>query len=85
MFSRLQDARSAYGGAACVLYFQGEKVVDIYTGLAAVDSLWQANTMWCVVRQAKACSQPLHMFSRQGVLSYDEPIADYWPEFARKW
>ena len=30
LFSRLQDARLAYGGAACVLYFQSEKVVDIY-------------------------------------------------------
>ena len=31
-FSRLQNARSQQGGAALAVYFQGQKVVDIYTG-----------------------------------------------------
>ena len=31
-FSRLQDGRSENGGAALTVYFQNEKVVDIYTG-----------------------------------------------------
>ncbi|MEG2447385.1 MAG: esterase, partial [Acinetobacter sp.] len=31
-FSRLQDARSHQGGAALVVYFKGQKVVDIFTG-----------------------------------------------------
>ena len=29
-FSRLQDARSHQGGAALVVYFKGQKVVDIF-------------------------------------------------------
>ena len=84
LFSRLQDARLAYGGAACVLYFQGEKVVDIYTGLAAVDSPWQANTMSVCYSTGKGVLATLaHILVSQGVLSYDQPIADYWPEFAQ--
>ena len=84
LFSRLQDARSAYGGAACVLYFQSEKVVDIYTGLAAVDSPWQANTMSVCYSTGKGVLATLaHILVSQGVLSYDQPIADYWPEFAQ--
>ena len=31
-FSRLQDGRAEQGGAALAVYFQGKKVVDIYTG-----------------------------------------------------
>ena len=31
-FSRLQDSRTHQGGAALTVYFQGQKVVDIYTG-----------------------------------------------------
>lgn len=84
LFSRLQDARSAYGGAACVLYFQGEKVVDIYTGLAAVDSPWQANTMSVCYSTGKGVLATLaHILVSRGELSYDQPIADYWPEFAQ--
>ena len=75
LFSRLQDARSAYGGAACVLYFQSEKVVDIYTGLAAVDSPWQANTMSVCYSTGKGVLATLaHILVSRGVLSYDQPI-----------
>lgn len=44
-FSRLQDARTDQGGAALVVYFQGQKVVDIYTGKKSVTENWQPDTM----------------------------------------
>jgi len=44
-FSRLQDARTEQGGAALVVYFEGQKVVDIYTGKKSVTENWQPDTM----------------------------------------
>ena len=44
-FSRLQDARSHQGGAALVVYFKGQKVVDIFTGKKSQEEDWQSNTL----------------------------------------
>ena len=44
-FSRLQDARSHQGGAALVVYFQGQKVVDIFTGKKSQEQDWQSDTL----------------------------------------
>ena len=43
-FSRMQDTRTEQGGAALVVYFQGKKVVDIWTGKKSETEQWQANT-----------------------------------------
>jgi hypothetical protein len=39
-FSRMQDARTDLGGAALVVYFQGRKVVDIWTGKKSETESW---------------------------------------------
>src|SRR5690606_32754551 len=44
-FSRLQHARTEQGGAALVIYFQGQKVLDIYTGKKSENEAWQEDTM----------------------------------------
>ncbi len=44
-FSRLQDARTGQGGAALAVYFRGQKVVDIYTGLKSQTEAWQPDTL----------------------------------------
>src|SRR5690606_27505298 len=44
-FSRLQHARTEQGGAALVVYFQGQKVIDIYTGKKSESEAWQTDTM----------------------------------------
>src|SRR5690606_34528309 len=44
-FSRLQDARTEQRGAALVVYLEGQKVVDIYTGKKSVTENRQPDTI----------------------------------------
>lgn len=83
-FSRLQDQRSQYGGAALAVYFQGEKVVDIFTGQKSATEAWVEDTLSICYSTGKGVLATLaHILVSQGFLSYDQPIADYWPEFAQ--
>ncbi|NHC03958.1 beta-lactamase family protein [Acinetobacter sp. 187] len=83
-FSRLQDQRSHLGGAALVVYFRGEKVVDIYTGQKSSNELWAQDTLSICYSTGKGVLATLaHILVSQGMLDYDQPIADYWPEFAQ--
>ena len=84
LFSRLQDARTAYGGAALAVYFQGRKAVDIYTGQKSQDEQWQADTLSICYSAGKGVLATLaHIMVSHGILDYDLPIAHYWPEFAQ--
>ena len=65
-FSRLQDARSHQGGAALVVYFQGQKVVDIFTGKKSQDQDWQADHR-----------QPLHPSLQQIYLDHRQQDDHY--------
>jgi len=83
-FSRLQDARSQQGGAALVVYFQGQKVVDIFTGKKSQEEDWQADTLAMCYSTGKGILATLaHILVSEGLLEYDQPIAHYWPEFAQ--
>ncbi|USA54066.1 beta-lactamase family protein [Acinetobacter sp. C32I] len=83
-FSRLQDARTQQGGAALVVYFQGQKVVDIYTGKKSQEQDWQSNTLAMCYSTGKGILATLaHILVSEGVLDYEQPIAHYWPEFAQ--
>lgn len=84
LFSRLQDNRAAYGGAALAVYFQGQKVVDIFTGQKSADEKWQADTLSICYSTGKGVLAALaHIMVSQGIVEYDQPIAHYWPEFAQ--
>lgn len=84
-FSRLQDARTDQGGAALVVYFQGQKVVDIYTGKKSVTEKWQPDTMSLCYSTGKGVLATLaHILVSKGYLDYDRSVAEYWPEFAQK-
>lgn len=84
LFSKLQDSRTAYGGAALAVYFQGQKVVDIYTGQKSASELWQADTLSICYSTGKGVLATLaHIMVSQGLVEYDLPIAHYWPEFAQ--
>ena len=84
LFSRLQDARTAHGGAALAVYFQGQKVADIYTGQKSQDEQWQADTLSICYSTGKGVLAALaHIMVSRGILDYDLPIAHYWPEFAQ--
>ncbi len=83
-FSRLQDARSHQGGAALVVYFRGQKVVDIFTGKKSQNENWQSNTLSMCYSTGKGILATLtHILVSEGFLDYDTPIAHYWPEFAQ--
>lgn len=83
-FSRMQDARAEQGGAALVVYFQGKKVVDIYTGKKSITENWQADTLSMCYSTGKGVLATLaHILVSQGFLNYDIPVAQYWPEFAQ--
>jgi CubicO group peptidase (beta-lactamase class C family) len=83
-FSQLQDARTGFGGAALVVYFQGEKVVDIYTGRKSITEEWKSDTLSVCYSTGKGVLATLaHILVSDGLLEYDKPVADYWPEFAK--
>lgn len=83
-FSRLQDHRSLHGGAALVVYFQGHKVVDIYTGQKSEHQVWQVDTLAMSYSTGKGILATLaHILVSKGFLHYDQPICEYWPEFAQ--
>lgn len=83
-FSRLQHPRMHEGGAALCVYFQGEKVVDIYIGKKSATEQWEKNTLSVCYSTGKGVLATLaHILVSRGLLDYDQPIAEYWPEFAQ--
>jgi CubicO group peptidase (beta-lactamase class C family) len=84
-FSRMQDVRTELGGAALVIYFQGQKVVDIWTGKKSETESWQANTLSLCYSTGKGVLSTLaHILVSEGFVDYDIPVATYWPEFAQQ-
>ncbi|MCF0266759.1 beta-lactamase family protein [Acinetobacter guillouiae] len=83
-FSRLQDGRSENGGAALTVYFQNEKVVDIYTGKKSKTEQWDEQTLSVCYSTGKGVLATLaHILVSEGFLDYDTPIVNFWPEFAQ--
>ena len=73
-------------GAACAIYYKGEKVVDLWGGYkdALTKELWEENTKVIVFSTTKGLSAIcLAMAHSNGWLDYDEKVAAYWPEFAQ--
>lgn len=71
-------------GAAFALYRHGEKVVDIWGGVADQETgrAWEEDTLQLVFSTTKgvtaACA---HLLVQRGELDLDAPVAEYWPEF----
>ena len=73
-------------GAACAIYYQGQKVVDLWGGCrdAASGAPWEADTLVLVFSTTKGlAAMTLAVAHARGWLDYDEPVATYWPEFAQ--
>jgi CubicO group peptidase (beta-lactamase class C family) len=90
-FERVRDAFAAnfekHGdvGAACSVYHRGKKVVDLWGGLADVDSgrPWEEDSLVLVFSSTKgATAICAHLLAQRGELDLDAPVAQYWPEFA---
>jgi CubicO group peptidase (beta-lactamase class C family) len=81
-----QLRRGPRGGAAVCVYHRGEKVVDIWGGIKdAAGAPWQADTASVSFSTTKGVtSTVLHILVDRGLLDYDDPVAKFWPEFARE-
>jgi CubicO group peptidase (beta-lactamase class C family) len=74
-------------GAACCVYRDGEKVVDLWGGIRnkATGEPWQEDTMVIVHSATKGlAAMTLALAHSRGWLDYDERVCTYWPEFAQR-
>ncbi len=83
-FSALFPGRR-FGGGALAVYLHGEPVVDVWTGYAdrRGTEYWTADTgamVWSVTKGL--ASTVIHRLADRGLIDYDNPVAEYWPEFA---
>lgn len=72
------------GGAAVCVYHRGEKVADVWVGSRdAQGAPWREDTMAMSFSTTKGVmSTAVHLLADRGLIDYDAPVADYWPEFA---
>jgi CubicO group peptidase (beta-lactamase class C family) len=82
-FSQLFPGRR-FGGGALAVYMHGEPVVDVWTGYAdrRGTEYWTADTgamVWSVTKGL--ASTVIHRLADRGLIDYDTPVAEYWPEF----
>lgn len=71
-------------GAALAIYLNDEKVVDLWGGSATPDDTkpWQADTLVNIYSSTKgATSLALAALVGDGLLDYEAPVIEYWPEF----
>ncbi|HWC79396.1 MAG TPA: serine hydrolase domain-containing protein [Pseudonocardiaceae bacterium] len=83
-FARNFAERGDVGAAVCV-YRHGVPVVDLWGGIADVDSgrAWQQDTLQLVYSATKGATATMaHLLAQRGELDLDAPVARYWPEFA---
>ncbi|SRX93043.1 putative lipase LipD [Mycobacterium tuberculosis H37Rv] [Mycobacterium shimoidei] len=72
------------GGGSLSVYLDGWPVVDVWTGWADRDGSvpWSADTGATVFSATKGLtSTVIHRLVDRGLLAYDAPVAEYWPEF----
>lgn len=77
--------RDVERGLQVAVYYQGELVVDAWSGLAdaATGRLVDGDTLFTVMSTSKGVvATVIHQLAERGKLDYDTPIAKYWPEFA---
>ena len=74
----------ARGGGALAVYFHGELVLDLWAGWAAPDRRWTSDTVsLCFSTGKGVASTVLHRLADRGLVGYDDPVAQHWPEFAQ--
>jgi len=73
-------------GASYAVAFNGQLVVDLWGGYRdlARTKPWEANTVVAVASTSKVIvAMATLMLWDRGLLDLDEPIATYWPDFAK--
>ena len=67
--------------AQLCVYVDGERVVDLW-GSAEADPKYNADSLQCVFSSSKAVSSiAIAQLVDRGFLNYNNPFANYWPEF----
>jgi CubicO group peptidase (beta-lactamase class C family) len=72
-------------GAACVVYKDGRKVVDLWGGYrdGRTRKPWEQDTLVTVFSSTKGVSGlAIALAHSRGLIDYDQKVATYWPEFA---
>jgi CubicO group peptidase (beta-lactamase class C family) len=72
-------------GAACAVYKDGRKVVDLWGGYrdGRTRKPWLEDTLVTVFSSTKGVSGlAIALANSRGLIDYDEKVATYWPEFA---
>jgi CubicO group peptidase (beta-lactamase class C family) len=83
---RRNFAERADVGAACAVYQDGRKVVDLWGGYrdGRTREPWLEDTMVTVFSTTKGVSGlAVALAHARGLIDYDQTVATYWPEFAR--
>jgi CubicO group peptidase (beta-lactamase class C family) len=73
-------------GAACAVYHEGHKVVDLWGGYRDLERSepWQEDTLVLVYSTTKGLAgMAVAVAHSRGLLDYDERVSSYWPEFAQ--
>lgn len=73
-----------FGGGALAVYLDGEPVVDVWTGWSdrRGEQRWSADTGAMAFSATKGvASTVIHRLADRGLIDYDAPVAEYWPEF----
>ncbi|WP_227999305.1 serine hydrolase domain-containing protein [Nocardia australiensis] len=88
-FLRLADhffsmfTQPSRGGGALAIYLDGKPVLDIWAGWAAKDRRWNGRNVALTFSTGKGVAATvLHRLAERGLIDYDAPVAQYWPEFA---
>ncbi|OBK17943.1 serine hydrolase domain-containing protein [Mycobacterium asiaticum] len=83
-FAKIFSGGPRFGGGALSVYVDGQPVVDVWTGWSDRhgEVPWTADTGTMVFSASKGIAATvLHRLVDRGQLSYDAPVAQYWPEF----
>jgi CubicO group peptidase (beta-lactamase class C family) len=72
------------GGGQLCIYRHGQKVVDLWAGRDKVnDRPYGEDTLTVIMSCTKgATAAVVHRLAERGLIDYEAPVADYWPEFA---
>lgn len=84
LFGRL-FSKARRGGGSLVVRHRDRVVVDIWGGCAdpRTNQPWERDTLGLSFSTTKGVSATvIHRLAEQGLLDYDEPVAEFWPEFA---
>jgi CubicO group peptidase (beta-lactamase class C family) len=77
--------RSGKGGAAVCVYHRGEKVVDAWGGTKDEEGhAWEESTVSLSYSTSKGVASTLmHILVGRGLMDYEDPVAEVWPEFGQ--